>query len=68
MNRFEYVKYDEIAIADQAAFKSMCEKLAASIEVLPSGRAQCLALNKLEECYMWIGKALRDAQVERNGR
>lgn len=30
-------------------------------------RAKALALTKLEECYMWIGKALRDDQIARIG-
>lgn len=30
-------------------------------------RAKALALTKLEEVYMWIGKAIRDDQIERNG-
>lgn len=34
---------------------------------LPKGRAQSLAITKLEECYMWIGKGLRDKQVARGG-
>lgn len=25
------------------------------------------AIEKLEECYMWIGKAIRDDQIRRNG-
>ena len=37
------------------------------INLLPEGRAKSLALTKLEECYMWIGKAIRDAQMKRNG-
>ena len=34
---------------------------------LKSPRTVALALTKLEECYMWIGKAIRDDQIERNG-
>lgn len=26
-----------------------------------------LAITKLEECYMWIGKAIRDEQIARGG-
>jgi hypothetical protein len=67
MKRLDYVKYDEQSIANQELFKRHCEKLVFAIEMLNEGRAKSLALTKLEECYMWIGKALRDSQIERNG-
>lgn len=66
--RFDYVKYDENTAAIQASFKDGFEKLAGSIDLLGPGRAVSLALTKLEEAYMWIGKALRDRQIDRNGR
>lgn len=65
--RFDYVKYDGIAIGQQAVYKDMCQDLEKSISYLKPGRAQALALTALEECYMWIGKAIRDEQIERNG-
>lgn len=34
---------------------------------IESPRAKALALTKLEECYMWIGKGVRDDQIKRNG-
>lgn len=67
MSRFNYVKYDEKAVKDQAAAKDHCELLECEIDSLPTGRAKSMALTKLEECYMWIGKAIRDHQIERNG-
>ncbi len=30
-------------------------------------RSRAVALTKLEELYMWIGKAVRDEQILRNG-
>lgn len=66
--RFDYVKYDDQAAASQAAFKRSFEQLAADAEqLLPKGRAQALVLTKLEESYMWVGKAIRDEQIARNG-
>jgi len=35
--------------------------------LLLSPRAKALAITKLEEVYMWIGKAIRDDQIKRNG-
>lgn len=67
MSRFSYVKYDEVAQARQEVAKQLCEQLEDLIDDMPSGRATSLALTKLEECYMWIGKAVRDDQIARNG-
>lgn len=67
MARFDYVKYDEASISNQNLFKGICEDLEANIENLPNGRAKSLALTSLEESYMWIGKAIRDDQIARNG-
>lgn len=66
--RFDYVKYDDKATADQTDFKTTVVMLECEIEDrLSSPRAKALALTKLEEVYMWIGKAIRDDQVARNG-
>lgn len=64
-SRFDYVAYDEIAATKQAEAK----QLVAGVELfvlskLPTGRAASLAITKLEEVYMWIGKAIRDEQVQ----
>ena len=67
-SRFSYIKYDEGMANVQAQMKTMVEGLEQDIEAfVPNGRAKYLALTKLEECYMWIGKGLRDKQIERNG-
>ena len=67
MSRFDYVAYDEQAQAQQLEAKEQVIVLESLIEDLKSPRARALALTKLEECYMWIGKAIRDDQIERNG-
>jgi len=67
-NRFDYVKYDEIAATQQLGAKTLFQGLEEFAEQqLKSGRAKALVLTKLEEAYMWIGKAIRDDQIERNG-
>ncbi len=66
-SRFDYVAYDEYAQKGQELAKILCQKLESSIENLPTGRAKSLALTRLEETYMWIGKAIRDDQISRNG-
>lgn len=64
--RFDYVKYDEQAQFLQDSFKKMFVNLEQQIEAMPAGRYKALALTKLEECYMFIGKVIRDDQIERN--
>lgn len=65
-NRLDYVKYDEDSAELQEAFKKAFSSLIGSLEALPPGRAQALAITKLEEAYMWIGKLIRDEQLKRN--
>lgn len=78
MSRFDYVKYDERANELQAEFKETCQKIERMIAGLGQfgsstslnpqlGRSKALAVTKLEELYMWIGKAVRDEQIVRNG-
>lgn len=68
MSRFDYVKYDENSVVLQEKFKRDFEELEAEVEeYLEPGRAKAFVLTKLEEAYMWIGKAIRDDQIARNG-
>lgn len=67
MSRFDYVKYDARSIERQEKAKNVCEDLESLIESLSNSREKFLALTKLEECYMWIGKAIRDSQTSRGG-
>lgn len=68
MSRFDYVKYDQDAMDLQAEFKERCEDLSAFIDSIPEAdRAKALAQTHLEIAYMWIGKAIRDNQIARNG-
>ena len=67
MNRFDYVKYDDKATAQQEIMKKAVTELEHMVEVHVSPRAKALALTKLEEFYMWVGKAIRDDQIARNG-
>lgn len=60
MSRYDYVKYDQLAMDLQQAFKQQFLDPEESLKSLPNGRAKSLAHTKLEEAYMWIGKAIRD--------
>ena len=66
MSRFDYIGYDKTSIIQQARFKDEFIKLELYINEFEDGRSKELALEKLEECYMWIGKTIRDEQVIRN--
>jgi hypothetical protein len=67
MNRFDHITYDEQSLEQQVAFKRRVELLEQQISSLGSPRAKALALTKLEEVFMWIGKAIRDDQIARQG-
>ncbi len=67
MSRFDYVKYDEESQRHQSHALQLVDDLRAFIETnMKPGRASALAMTKLEECYMWIGKGLRDDQIARS--
>ena len=65
-SRFCYVKYDETTALIQADFKKGFVNLDTFVEALPNSRAKAHAVTKLEEAYMWVGKALRDLQISRD--
>lgn len=68
MNRFDYVKYDDNATKLQSDFKDQFMVLESMVDkALMNGRAKSLVYTKLEECYMWVGKAIRDEQCEKRG-
>ena len=65
-SRFDYVKYDDQAVKEQEVFKNAFMALDGIGNRLKQGRAKSTFLTKLEEAYMWVGKAIRDEQIERN--
>jgi hypothetical protein len=65
--RFEYVKYDDLRNLKQMKLKEFFEEIEGYANInLIEGRAKSLFMTKLEECYMWAGKALRDEQIKEN--
>lgn len=66
-NRFDYVQYDAKAYELQKAANSHMQTLENFLYYLPDSREKSLVLTKLEEAYMWIGKAIKNDQVFRNG-
>jgi hypothetical protein len=65
VNRFDYVEYDHQSRINQNVAKHLCQDLEKFIDKLEPGRAKFLAYTRLEECYAWIGKAIRDEQHDR---
>lgn len=63
--RFKYIRYDQESIDKSEEIKKICELLEEKIDGLGKGRAGATALTKLEECFMWVGKQIRDNQVVR---
>ena len=66
-NRFSYVLYDGVRAEKQQQAKALVESLEAFLDAMGTGRPHALALTALEECYMWIGKAIRDEQIAFDG-
>lgn len=63
---FSYVRYDDVAQATQAQFKKAFEALERMVMTLKSSRPRSLVMTELEVAYMWVGKAIRDDQYERD--
>jgi hypothetical protein len=67
--RFEYIKYDEIRMEKQKNLKAIFEEIEDFSEHnFIEGRSKSIFLTKLEECYMWAGKSLRDEQIKEGKR
>lgn len=64
---FDYVAFDEQRTEKIKRIKAKFEEIEAlCIEELIPGRHRSLVGTKLEEAYMWCGKAIRDEQVATN--
>ena len=65
---FDSIKYDQISINLQEIAKEKCESLEKMINTLGNGREQAVAKTKLEECFAWIEKAIRNDQITRTSK
>jgi hypothetical protein len=67
-HRFNYLKYDKIAVDKQESLKELFEKIESFCKKnFPDTRESKLILIALEEAYMWTGKAIRNDQIVRDG-
>lgn len=68
MSRFDYIRYDIDAQNVQNQLKEKFEDLEALVQSsLENGREKSLVMTKLEEAYMWVGKSIRNMQINRLG-
>ena len=72
MSRFDHVKFDPEHESTRKVLRVLVESLENCIDMISidkaAGRSKAMAMTKLEECYMWAGKAVRDDQVAIAGR
>jgi hypothetical protein len=65
--RLNYVEWDEISETNQQTLKTYFMSLEREIEdLLLNSREKSLAITKLEECWMWVGKAIKIDQEQRH--
>lgn len=65
-SRFDYIKYDQVSQKHQEIAKEQVIFLEKFIETFADSTNRANAIEALEECYMWIGKVIRDDQLKRN--
>lgn len=66
MRRFDYVRYDEETQKTSMYIRDQILEVEKSILELGQSREASLAITKLEECYMWIGKHLKNKVLEKD--
>lgn len=64
ITRFDHIEYDGPSAALSGSIRATMRAAEHAILELPESRPRSLALTKLEECFMWCGKAIRDKQAE----
>jgi hypothetical protein len=69
VSRFDYVAWDENSQKQSDGFKKQCLELEEYIAgSFSDSREKSMAITKLEELFMWIGKAIRTDQLKRSER
>jgi hypothetical protein len=66
-SRYDYIKYDATSMVFQESLKLVFVNLTTALENFPPSREFSLAVTKLEEAYMWIGKGIKEHQIARLG-
>jgi hypothetical protein len=63
MSRFDYVQLDLESIQKTAKAKLAALDMEAVINTLPNGREKLIAMTKIEECFCWVEKSIRNEQT-----
>lgn len=67
-SNLDYIKYDNKSLELQALLKRLIVEVEYNIQKnLSSSREKSLALTRLEECWMWVGKSIKIDQIKRGG-
>lgn len=65
--RFTSVKFNESNLKLHRAFQFYFADLEEQIMLnIPAGQSQALAITKLQEAFMWVGRAMADAQLTKD--
>lgn len=62
---FEFIPYDDGSNELLEKFKKHYAAILELSSLLNGSRSSLLCLTHLEESYMWLGKTIRDAKMER---
>ncbi len=65
-SRFEFIKFDDQAKTEHASFTEKFKEIEQDILTIRSTPYRFEAMKCLEACYMWVGKAIRQEQIQRN--
>lgn len=66
MTRFDYVEFDDFSDELSQESKEKCKAIEYYLQYnFRDSREKECALTKLEECFMWIGKAIKEDQNKR---
>jgi len=65
-SRFEFVKFNDESKAAHSEFTEKFKQLEQDILTIRSNPYRFEAMKSLEACYMWVGKAIRQEQIQRS--
>lgn len=63
--RYGYIAYDDKSKQLSAYIQGHLLTVESFLSNLPNTREKALAMTKLEEAFMWVGKAIKADQIER---
>lgn len=64
-DRYEHIEFSVFQHNLHLKFRSLFKTIEKELDHIAPGRARSIVLTKIEEAYMWVGKAIRDEQREK---